>query len=239
MNALSYTRKRLTLKCLDLVLACFRKVVPYEFLPNVRPFRENIDHALDHIRAERELEQLAAEAPEPLNIELAPARRELDGWIPLGWGTRYPVDLRLALPLPDNSVARVYSSHLLEHIPYPHPFEQLLKECHRVLVPGGTFEAAVPNAGTIMQNYATGGAVLPESMKGGIDPGEIRCRIDEANWYVFQHNEHMRMYDEENLVLYLEDAGFEQARVRPFDPSIDMECRRDESVFVIARKPKA
>lgn len=48
------------------------------------------------------------------------------------------------IPLPDNSVMAMYSSHCLEHIPPGDEFIFTMNEVHRVLVPGGTFEIVVP-----------------------------------------------------------------------------------------------
>lgn len=45
-------------------------------------------------------------------------------------------DLLGRLPLPDNTARLVYSSHFLEHIPKPQ-VESFLRECFRVLEPGG------------------------------------------------------------------------------------------------------
>ena len=46
-----------------------------------------------------------------------------------------------AIPLKDNSVDRVSSNSLFEHVAYPH---DILKEVFRILKPGGVFYTAVP-----------------------------------------------------------------------------------------------
>jgi len=46
-------------------------------------------------------------------------------------------DVRKELPYPDDSVRFIYTSHLLEHLSRIEA-RKLLKECYRVLVPGGT-----------------------------------------------------------------------------------------------------
>jgi predicted SAM-dependent methyltransferase len=61
-------------------------------------------------------------------------------------------DLRTRLPLDDASCAVVYHSNVLEHL--PHAFAPLfLKECHRVLVPGGVLRVVVPDLETIARLY--------------------------------------------------------------------------------------
>jgi predicted SAM-dependent methyltransferase len=56
------------------------------------------------------------------------------------------------IPLPDTSADVVYHSHVLEHFPRgsAHAF---LKECHRVLKPGGIIRIAIPDLHGIAQNY--------------------------------------------------------------------------------------
>lgn len=53
-------------------------------------------------------------------------------------------DLLIPLPLPDGSVDRILTEHFLEHIPM-HGIAHVLRECHRVLRPGGIARVAVPD----------------------------------------------------------------------------------------------
>jgi predicted SAM-dependent methyltransferase len=61
-------------------------------------------------------------------------------------------DLRTRLPFDDASFAVVYHSHVLEHLARREalPF---LRECHRVLAPGGILRVAVPDLETIARLY--------------------------------------------------------------------------------------
>ena len=47
---------------------------------------------------------------------------------------------------------------------------------------------------------------------------------------------HKYMFDEENLLAILTNIGFKNARLRDFDPSLDMEKRKHESIYAIAKK---
>lgn len=61
-------------------------------------------------------------------------------------------DLRQGIPLPDNSCDAVYHSHVLEHL-RPVEAEGLLRECFRVLKPGGILRVAVPDLERICRAY--------------------------------------------------------------------------------------
>lgn len=61
-------------------------------------------------------------------------------------------DLRDPLPLGNSSCAVVYSSHVLEH--FPRAFAPVfLRECARLLQPGGTLRIVVPDLETIARLY--------------------------------------------------------------------------------------
>jgi predicted SAM-dependent methyltransferase len=61
-------------------------------------------------------------------------------------------DLLRGIPFPDNSFKVVYHSHVLEHFPKRKAAE-FIKECYRVLSPGGIIRIAVPDLEQIARNY--------------------------------------------------------------------------------------
>lgn len=61
-------------------------------------------------------------------------------------------DLRKGVPYPDAAFDVVYHSHLLEHFS-KQSAPTFLRECHRVLKPGGTLRVAVPDLERIAQGY--------------------------------------------------------------------------------------
>lgn len=77
-------------------------------------------------------------------------------WVNLDSSTDLPGvirhDLRRGLPFPDESFDAVYGSHVLEHLE-PDAAMQLLRECHRVLRPGGIVRIVVPDLEAIARRY--------------------------------------------------------------------------------------
>ena len=61
-------------------------------------------------------------------------------------------NLLRGIPYPDASFDAVYHSHVLEHFSKPDG-EKLLRECHRVLRPGGILRVVVPDLEQIARNY--------------------------------------------------------------------------------------
>lgn len=49
-------------------------------------------------------------------------------------------------PWPDNSIDGIHASHVIEHLPDQ---VQFIKECHRILKPGGFLRLCVPHASSI------------------------------------------------------------------------------------------
>jgi SAM-dependent methyltransferase len=69
------------------------------------------------------------------------------------WSTEIIIhDVRRRLPFPDGSAKAVYASHLLEHL-YLVEEEFLLRECFRILCPGGILRIVVPDLKAIIEEY--------------------------------------------------------------------------------------
>lgn len=61
-------------------------------------------------------------------------------------------DLLKGIPCRDNTFDVVYHSHLIEHFPKENAVN-FIKECYRVLKPGGIIRIATPNLEEIVKNY--------------------------------------------------------------------------------------
>jgi SAM-dependent methyltransferase len=79
---------------------------------------------------------------------------------PLDWirvdidGADFNLNLSLcpSFPFPDNSQQMLYAAHLVEHLAQE-SFEHFLKECHRVLGPGGAIRIETPDAELLIEAY--------------------------------------------------------------------------------------
>lgn len=141
------------------------------------------------------------------------------------------------MPFRDNSAKIIYSEHFFEHLDYPEPAMRFLRECHRILKPGGTFSVGVPDAEWPLQAY-----VGPDNAgyfaysKATWLPAWCHTRLDDINYHFRQEGEHRFAYDYETLRHVLVEAGFANVRRRAFNDALDTENRRIGTLYVDAEK---
>lgn len=111
-------------------------------------------------------------------------------------------DLTRDLPWNDDSVDGIYSEHFIEHIAQKDGL-QLLRECRRVLIPGGRLRIATPDLDAIVDDYARN-HVHGDWQKYGLDWTDNRCeRLNMAlRWWG-----HQWVYNEEELARLADMAG--------------------------------
>jgi predicted SAM-dependent methyltransferase len=158
-----------------------------------------------------------------VNVDLADPRHRLD----LCW------DLRRGIPFADGSAEAVFSEHLFEHIGFDGGLA-LMRECHRVLRPGGVLRITVPDLERYVRSYLGDDPLLDECRTGR----PTRAMAFEE---VFFHHGHRAMYDFETLALMLRSVGFTAVEKSTFRQSRladqpDRADRRPETLYVEAVK---
>jgi predicted SAM-dependent methyltransferase len=174
-----------------------------------------------------------------LNLELgSPRRPELEDWVfsDINGNGDIKMDFTKPLLFPDNSVDRIYSSHIFEHFSYPNPMMGFLKECRRILKKGGEFSIAVPNARLFLDAYYSPDDFDQEKFCNWDVGLSYKTPIDFVNFIAYMGDEHRHLFDIDGLVSILNEAGFEATIQREFDASIDLEFRRHESIYATAKK---
>ena len=163
-------------------------------------------------------------------------KKGTDGWTTIDTqSSDINWDLRRGIPLPDNCVEQIYSSHLLEHISYAELII-FLSECRRVMTVGGKFSVCVPNFKLYIDAYEQGRMFKNRESwwkPGSIDTGSA---IDQLNYIAYMRDQHKYMFDEENLINTLRQAGFSDVKLREFDHQLDLKERDSESIYALAIK---
>jgi SAM-dependent methyltransferase len=169
--------------------------------------------------------------------------------LPAGYETPWPtirlVDIRKRLPLRNGSVKFVYCSHVLEHLERWEAL-RVLRECHRILMPGGSVRIVVPDLATICQRYLTGADERPAHVAcrtlwghpKDVEPSGFVGRVSR-----FFVRPHQWGYDRTEMELLMREAGFCDVhhctfRVGAVDDvgRLDLEEHRDHSLYVEAIK---
>jgi predicted SAM-dependent methyltransferase len=171
-----------------------------------------------------------------LKLDLGGANPGENGWLSVDRTIQCDIywDLRLGIPFPDASVDRVYSSHLFEHLSFDEG-QKLMKESIRVLKKGGTFSICVPNARIYIEGYL-GLRDVPQEFYGWTPAFNETTAIDAVNYVAYMGGEHKYMFDQENLLEVLRQAGFTSVQARSIDLEVDRQERDYESIYAIAHK---
>lgn len=191
-------------------------------------------------------------------LHLGAGHNHLPGWLntdrDVDAGT-VQLDATKPFPLPERTFHRAFSEHLVEHLPRA-AAAAMLRECHRVLVPGGTLRTATPDLAALMSLVdGSGGETgrryarwLAESYFAG-EPGSAAAFAINQ---VMRGWGHRFLYDEQALRAVLADAGFTEVRRQPLrdspDPALrgledhgipegNEEMTRFETMCLEARKP--
>jgi predicted SAM-dependent methyltransferase len=174
------------------------------------------------------------------------------------WPKRLKVhDIRKGLPYKENSLLYVYSSHCFEHL-YLDQAMKLLRECFRVLKPGGILRLAVPDLESYCRQYMEG--VQNNGRTGqGEFPADVFVRrllmVREAaprgivdRWFkpvLGKHTIHCWQYDWQSLSARFLEVGFTNVKhcsyrqsAIPDINSLDLAEKASESLYVEGTKPK-
>jgi predicted SAM-dependent methyltransferase len=152
--------------------------------------------------------QLPATAGCPRRLNLGCGGRFHPGWVNLDLQPQNPSvrrhDATTPLPFGDASFDAVYHSHLLEHLPRDRaaPF---LRECWRVLRPGGVLRVVVPDLERIARLY------LDSLVGAWLGDAEAQRRY---TWAVLEmYDQAVREQPGGEMLAYLADARSEPADV--------------------------
>ncbi len=218
----------------------FKEHTTFGFRQSVRMVRAEWDIQRRHRRGCKIARQIAT----PLKLNLGCGSNLKPGWVNADLfeeGADLSLDLREPLPFPDKSATTIYSEHFFEHLEYPAEVESFLKECWRVLAPGGVFSVALPDTQWPLLSYANHNQeYFLEAKNRRWGPEWCReTRLHQINYHFRQGGEHKYAYDFETLAKVLQNAGYGNIIERGFDPALDSVRRKLGTLYVEACRPGA
>jgi SAM-dependent methyltransferase len=158
------------------------------------------------------------------------------------------VDVRKGLPLVDETVDFIYTSHFIEHLTKTEGL-RLFRECYRVLKPGGWIRIVCPDLKLITRRYLEGNlnyvlfqvkhkADLSRAFITSLGLTDNRPFVERI---FFPGSLHRSMYDYYSLASLLTESGFSICKRRRYregiTPDIDLlDNRPEESLYVEAQK---
>jgi predicted SAM-dependent methyltransferase len=193
---------------------------------------------LYHQKGAFQAKRLPLSALDKLHLGCGPNIKH--GWLNIDLYQRadLKLDLREDLPFPDNSFSIIYNEHFFEHVDYPVPATDFLKECLRVLKPGGVTRIGVPDTEWPLQEYCD---VRNDDYFGiarqSWHPAWCTTPMEHINYHFRQDGEHRFAYDFTTLEKVLLLSGFVNVTRVDFDPAIDSESRKTGTLYVTALKP--
>jgi len=119
-------------------------------------------------------------------------------------------DLNHGIPAHDNSLDLVYHSHMLEHLSFQEGID-FIKECFRVLRPGGMMRLLVPDLEKWTKAYMVKDDFFLGEYRKCLD-GDIHVTPAAIFMGMLHNHGHKMGYDYETVHWVLQKAGFERIR---------------------------
>jgi predicted SAM-dependent methyltransferase len=170
-----------------------------------------------------------------VKIQVGTGPYTLPGWLNTDLEPYMPgvifLDATEPLPFMSRSVDIIYSEHMIEHIDYPSG-AKFLRECFRVMKPGGQLRIATPNLRSVLRLYTDPSdpdvpAYLNSTWYNDLPAAESR-RCAVLNCFVRAWG-HQFIYDAETLRISIESAGFANVRQCEVGESEHVSLRQLES----------
>ena len=125
-------------------------------------------------------------------------------------------DVTKGLPFDDMSVDYIYTSHLLEHL-HKEDTMSVLKECYRVLKPGGILRVVVPDLKIYVKKYMNNEGFSPDDDIPAADTFMNSIMLqgigeERPLFYKLMCKRHQWMYDFESLAKRLYDCKFSEVK---------------------------
>lgn len=145
----------------------------------------------------------------PLALNIGCGDNYLSGWINIDIDSKKAdknIDLRGPLPYQDNSISYIYNEHFIEHLTSNEAIS-FLKECYRVLKPGGVIRTATFDLDILIDVCNSSNKDWRHELRlAEIGLHHVtKCELFNLSFYEWGHK---FIYNEEELLIKNKQAGF-------------------------------
>jgi predicted SAM-dependent methyltransferase len=205
------------------------------FMSSLRALKQEVKIMLRHWDGVRRARSVKL----PCKLHIGCGQNIKLGWINIDLSEFADIrlDVREPLPFPDASATVVYSEHFFEHLSFEEG-TRFLRESIRVLVPGGLISIGVPDAESTLRLYVSGDREEWLRVRHQWHPEWCNTQMHSVNYVFRQDGEHKYSYDLETLTGALTDCGFVNIRRRAWDPTLDLDARREGTLYVEGEKAR-
>jgi len=189
--------------------------------PFLRNFLLRIRHHFWQIRTKKNLD-VYLPAHTSHKLQVGSGQNILPGWFNTDYFPREEVfflDVTKTFPIASNAFDYIFTEHHIEHISYKEAVF-MLKECARILKPGGVIRITTPDLKSTLANYLDDRTINDDVLEG--TKSYIRSGFHNAVNYIpvddymkahlvndtFMNYEHRFIYDFESMKRVLQRAGF-------------------------------
>jgi predicted SAM-dependent methyltransferase len=135
------------------------------------------------------------------------------------------LDATTPFPLPDASLDYVFSEHMIEHLSYADGM-RMLRECHRVLRPGGKVRISTPDLDFVVDLHRQDKSELQQSYIRWATEQFIEAAPYAGDTFVMNNFVrdwgHLFIYDVKTLSRAMESAGFTDITKHQLNESEDL-----------------
>ena len=131
------------------------------------------------------------------------------------WNKKHKIifaDATKKLPLDNNSVQCIYSSHMVEHLSRNQVLT-FLREASRILKSDGILRIAVPDLRIVANKYFAEGDADSFMEEILVEAPPINSLKEKLILLITGYRHHQWMYDGKSITLLLKNAGFKNVRV--------------------------
>lgn len=150
-------------------------------------------------------------------LQLGSGPNRLEGW--LETDVKYKqdcayLDITEKFPFEDDTLDYIFAEHLIEHVSWENGLF-MLRECRRILKPGGIIRLATPDLEVFLKLYFKDNEMGNQYIKWITDRDLKGVNVYKASYVInnlFRNYGHQFLYDEDLLKLALAQAGFKDSQ---------------------------